>query len=109
MADTTNYGWHKPTVNGDGDAWGTKVNAALDAADASLKTVSTADLAAAAAAQTTANAACVKANNLSDVSDASAARGHLGIGSMATRNVTISTSDPSGTPADGDIWIKYTP
>lgn len=30
------------------------------------------------------------------------------IGSMATRNVTISTSDPSG-GADGDVWFKYTP
>jgi hypothetical protein len=29
------------------------------------------------------------------------------IGSMATRDLTISTSDPSG-GADGDVWFKYT-
>lgn len=38
---------------------------------------------------------------------ADAARTALGIGSMATRNVTMSTSDPSG-GVDGDIWFKYT-
>ena len=36
---------------------------------------------------------------------ASAARTALGIGSMATRNVTISTSNPSG-GSNGDIWFK---
>jgi hypothetical protein len=40
-------------------------------------------------------------------SDAANARANLGIGSMATRAVTISTSDPSG-GADGDVWFKYT-
>ena len=30
-------------------------------------------------------------------------------GSNALGNVTISTSDPSGTPANGDRWIKYSP
>jgi len=35
-----------------------------------------------------------------------AARTALGIGSMATRNVTISTDAPSG-GADGDVWIQY--
>lgn len=33
------------------------------------------------------------------------ARTALGIGSMATRNVTISTANPSG-GADGDVWFK---
>lgn len=37
--------------------------------------------------------------------DAEAARGNLSIGSMALRNVTISTDDPSG-GENGDIWIK---
>ena len=36
---------------------------------------------------------------------AAAARTALGIGSMATRNVTISTANPSG-GVDGDIWFK---
>lgn len=35
-----------------------------------------------------------------------AVRSTLGIGSMALRNVTISTSTPSG-GADGDIWLQY--
>lgn len=41
-------------------------------------------------------------------SNASGARANLGIGSMAERAVTISTSNPSG-GADGDVWLKYTP
>lgn len=36
---------------------------------------------------------------------AEAALTALGIGSMATRNVTISTDDPSG-GVDGDVWFK---
>lgn len=29
-----------------------------------------------------------------------------GLGSMGQRDVTISTGDPTGTPADGEIWLK---
>lgn len=39
MADTTNYGWTKPTVSGSSGAWGTILNTALDDVDANLKTV----------------------------------------------------------------------
>lgn len=49
MATTTNYSWTKPTVGGDTGAWGTILNAALDAADASLKLI--ADIANAALAK----------------------------------------------------------
>lgn len=38
--------------------------------------------------------------------DAAAVRTTLGIGSMATRALTISTSAPSG-GADGDVWFRY--
>lgn len=37
------------------------------------------------------------------------ARTSLGLGSIATKAITVSTSAPSGTPADGDIWLQYTP
>ena len=40
MADTTNYGWTKPTVAGDTGAWGTILNTALDDIDTDLKAVS---------------------------------------------------------------------
>ncbi|HEX7019008.1 MAG TPA: hypothetical protein VF159_03290 [Gemmatimonadaceae bacterium] len=39
MADTTNFGWSKPTVGGDTGAWGAKLNDLCDDIDADLKTV----------------------------------------------------------------------
>lgn len=49
------------------------------------------------------------ANQLGLGTTATAGRSALGLGSIATKNVTVSTADPSGTPADGDLWLKYTP
>lgn len=46
MADTTNYGWTKPTVGGDTGAWGGILNTLFDDADGDLKAVD--DVAAAA-------------------------------------------------------------
>ena len=34
--------------------------------------------------------------------------GIVGSGTTGLRNITTSTSDPTG-GSDGDIWIKYTP
>ena len=36
------------------------------------------------------------------------ARTSLGLGTWATKAQTVSTSDASGTPAAGDVWLKYT-
>lgn len=44
-------------------------------------------------------------NGGTGASDAAGARTNLGVGSMATRAVTISTSDPSG-GSNGDFWAK---
>lgn len=46
---------------------------------------------------------------LVDDADASAQRTTLGLGSIATKNITVSSSAPSGTPADGDLWFQYIP
>ncbi len=40
MTTTANYGWTKPTVNGDSNTWGTTLNADLDSIDSTVKTVS---------------------------------------------------------------------
>ena len=40
MSTTTNYGWTKPTVAGDTDAWGSELNADLDSIDTTVKAVS---------------------------------------------------------------------
>jgi len=85
MADstTTNYGWAYPTVNADADTWGTTLNNAIIAIDASLKTV-----------DNTTAAAALKANNLSDLANAATARTNLGLGTAATANTSTS---PTGT------------
>jgi hypothetical protein len=31
------------------------------------------------------------------------------LGTIAPKNITVSTSDPGGTPGDGDLWVKYIP
>lgn len=40
---------------------------------------------------------------------ASAARTALGLGSIAIVSETASTSGPSGTPGNGDLWFQYAP
>ena len=39
----------------------------------------------------------------------STVRTSLGLGSIATKDITVSTSAASGTPGDGDLWVRYTP
>lgn len=40
-------------------------------------------------------------------STAADARTNLGLGNVSTKAQTVSTSAPSGTPADGDMWFRY--
>lgn len=80
----------------------TSATSAFDAAGTGASQASAAQSAAIAAS-------CQRASNLSDVSSASTARSNLGLGSFATKAQTVSTSAASGTPADGDVWLQYTP
>lgn len=63
-----------------------------------------ADLAALAALTTT-----TYGRGFNELADASAARTKLALGSIATSALTVSTSAPSGTPANNAIWLRYTP
>lgn len=45
MANTTNQGWAKPTVGGSEDTWGTTINAAIDAIDTLVGSVTASEIA----------------------------------------------------------------
>jgi len=145
MADTTNYGWTKPTVGGSSDTWGTTLNTLADDIDSDLKTVSDASKVASNLTSGTVPSArggagtvsgIMKANGSGTVSAATSSvdyapatsgssilygngsGGFSGVtvgsgltfsGGTLNTNITISTSDPSGTPATGAIWIKVAP
>lgn len=65
---TLNYSWALPVVGGSTDTWGATTNAAFDAVDADLKTVSD-----------SVGSRLLASSNLSDVSSASVARTNLGL------------------------------
>lgn len=71
---TAHYGWAYPTVNGDSTTWGATLVAMFVAMDAQIFN--------------NAQAALQKASNLSDLTDAAAARTNLGLGSAATHAST---------------------
>lgn len=47
--------------------------------------------------------------NLAGLSSLSTSRNNLGLGSIATVNVTYSTSGPTGGANVNDVWIQYVP
>ncbi len=88
MADgaTTNYGWKKPENGASSDTWGIKWNENADDIDSDLKAV-----------ENKADARLVKANNLSDLTNAATARTNLGLGTAAVQ--ASSAFDAAGAAA----------
>lgn len=105
MADTTNYGWTKPTVGGSDNTWGTILNTALDDIDADLKALSDAQTAAAELARlltVDGDGSGLDADLLGGVDNSKFLRHG---GTYASGTITVSTSDPSG-GSNGDVWLK---
>ena len=91
MSTTTNYGWTKPTVAGDTDAWGSELNADLDSIDTTVKAVSD-----------VANAALPKAGGAmsgrADLFTATAKHVDLGTTNAAALDLSTANSLPSRRP-----------
>jgi hypothetical protein len=101
MSTTTNYGWTKPTIGGDANQWGAKLNSAFDDIDADLKTV--ADAASSHAADVANPHGVTKAQvGLGNVENKSSAtiRGEI-TSSNVTSALGYTPPTPTGTGASG--------
>jgi hypothetical protein len=117
MATTTNYALEKPTVGGDTDTWGGKLNDNMDAIDAQMKTNADAVAAlgdpvavakggtgstTAAAARTALGLGTAatqadtkyahRANNLSDLNNVASARANLGVVEQSVETISLEGS-----------------
>ena len=105
MADTTttNYGITKVEVGASEDTWGAKLNANADSIDAQMKVNEDAVVVAdakAVNAQSGADLSLKIASDLSDLSDAAAARSNLGLGAAATTDPADYATAAQGALAD---------
>ncbi len=96
MADTTNYGWTKPTVGGSSETWGTILNTALDDVDTDLKAL---------ADTVVANAAnAVNASNLASGTIPDACIPLLALSKLSQSGATVNQ-----VPAwSGSAWVPAT-
>lgn len=123
MADTANYGWTKPTVGGDGGAWGGILNTLFDDIDADLNTLA----ATVSSVSTVASAALPKAGGeMTGEIDVLTARAHvealgnitgtqaldLDVGNAFTATVTgavtVSISNAPGGTHFVSVFLKVT-
>jgi hypothetical protein len=88
MATTTNLGLTKPTVGASDNTWGDDLNGNLDTLDGLWAAIGKTAFGQAATKALT--FFLQAANNLSDLADATAARGNLGLGSAATQSIGTS-------------------
>lgn len=105
MADTTNYGWSKPVVNGSDNTWGTLLNAALDDIDTDLAALAATQTAAAELARLLTVDGSGSGLDADTVDGVQANKLLKHAGSYTSGNITVSTGDPSG-GTDGDVHLK---
>jgi hypothetical protein len=117
MADTTNFGWTKPTVGGDPGAWGSILNTLFDDQDTDVQAIKvTADAALSRAGGTMTGPivnkeddyVTVDKGSMSGATDLDFAAANYFYGSMTASAVTFTFSNPPASGQAGFFFLEIT-